>query len=288
MSRPLRVNAPGLFHHVMARGNNKMDIFLDDKDREKFLEILENVLVRYTLLCLAYCLMRNHYHLVLRTALPNLSAAIRQLNGVYAQWWNFRHRRVGHVTQGRFKAQIIQEEGYLLQVCRYVALNPVRAGLVTSPRDWRWSSYAATIGAAPAPPLVDSAPLLAHFDADGEEARTLYAGFVEDSCQAPDSVGEALRSDARVIGTTEFVKSLAPRAARASREVPRRERQLGRPSLHSLFVAGASAMGMVEAIREAHHTHGYLFEEIAAHLNTTERTVRRLARLGWSDVAGVS
>lgn len=277
MSRPLRLDAPGLFHHVMARGNNKMNIFLDDQDRTKFLAVLASVVSRYALSCIAYCLMRNHYHLVVRTAIANLSAAVRQLNGVYAQWWNYRHRRVGHVTQGRFKAQVIQEEGYLLQACRYVALNPVRAGLVTGARDWTWSSYAATIGAVPPSPFLDCQVLLAHFGPPNETARAMYERFVESPSPTGDSVGEALRGDARIIGTNAFVESFAARAAQAARQVPHRERQLGRPPLERLFATRMSE-GFDNSIREAHDTHGYSFGEIGAHLRMADKTVRGLAR----------
>ena len=128
-----------------------MAIFCDDIDRRRFLTILETVAEQYRIECHAYCLMSNHYHLVIRTLEPNLSAAIQYLNGVYAQWWNKRHASGGARLAGRFKAQLIQRDGYFLEACRYVVLNAVRAGLVENVEDWTWSSYAATAGLAPCP-----------------------------------------------------------------------------------------------------------------------------------------
>src|ERR1700736_3964419 len=141
MSRPLRFQAAGLVYHLMARGNNKMAIFLDDLDYERFQEMLAEVVARFGIDSWIFCVMPNHYHLVLRTRHANLSLAIRYLNGSYAQWWNRRHGHVGHVFQGRFKAQIVEASVYLVRLCRYVLLNPVRAGLCARPEDWRWSSF---------------------------------------------------------------------------------------------------------------------------------------------------
>src|SRR5262245_63741018 len=160
MSRSLRILADGALYHVVARGNAKMAIYYDDVDRRRFLKTLETVADRYRIECHAYCLMPNHYHLVLRTLKPNLSAAMQYLNSVYAQWWNQRHMRVGHVLQGRFKAQLVQRDGHFLEACRYVVLNPVRAGLVARIEDWTWSSYRATAGIGSPPRWLTTALIL--------------------------------------------------------------------------------------------------------------------------------
>ncbi len=127
MARPLRIEFPGALYHITARGNAQQDIFVDDEDRLLFLSVLERVVSRFHLLLHAYCLMDNHYHLVLETPQANLSQAVRQLNGVYTQAFNRRHGKVGHVLQGRFKAILVGRDSYLLELCRYVALNPVWA-----------------------------------------------------------------------------------------------------------------------------------------------------------------
>jgi putative transposase len=141
MARPIRIEYPGAVYHVTARGNARMDIFVEDAARMGFLEILEDVIKRFNWLYHSYCLMGNHYHLLLETIDGNLSAGMRYINGVYTQYFNHRHDRVGHVFQGRFKAILVEKERYLLELCRYVVLNPVRAGMVKLPEEYGWSSY---------------------------------------------------------------------------------------------------------------------------------------------------
>src|SRR5213083_1354984 len=136
MTRPLRIPLADGVYHVFARGNAKQEIFLDDRDRHLFLDLVAQSLRRFSWRCLAYCLMPNHYHLVIRTSAPNLSPGMRQINGVYAQRFNRRHDRVGHVFQGRFGATLIQEDEHLLEAIRYVVLNPLRAGLARSADEW--------------------------------------------------------------------------------------------------------------------------------------------------------
>ena len=133
MARPLRLEIPGGLYHVTSRGDRREDIYLSDTDRQRWLDLLGEVCSRHNWLCHAYCLMDNHYHIVVETIDGNLSAGMRKLNGVYTQWHNRTHDRVGHVFQGRFKAIIVQREGYLLELARYVVLNPVRAGICAMP-----------------------------------------------------------------------------------------------------------------------------------------------------------
>jgi REP element-mobilizing transposase RayT len=133
-------------YHVTARGNAREPIFFDDEDRQSFLTILGSVVNRFNWLCHAYCLMGNHYHLLIETPDGNLSRGMRQLNGVYTQKVNRRYSRVGHLFQGRFKSILVDKGSYLLELARYVVLNPVRAKLVKDPKDWEWSSYRATVG----------------------------------------------------------------------------------------------------------------------------------------------
>ena len=155
MSRPLRIEYPGAVYHITSRGNEKKPVFKDDQDRDNFLKTLQHVNKRYNWICHAYCLMTNHFHLLIETPDGNLSLGMRQLNGVYTQLFNKWHGRVGHLFQGRYKAILIQKDSHLLEVCRYVVLNPVRAKMVEKPEEWKWSSYLATAGKIKAPSLPD-------------------------------------------------------------------------------------------------------------------------------------
>ena len=137
---------PGAIYHVTSRGNAQSDIYLDDSDRETFLITLSEVATRFGWICHAYCLMSNHYHLVIETPKANLALGMRQLNGVYTQRFNRTHHRVGHVFQGRYKAILVERDAYLLELSRYVVLNPVRAKMVNDVSQWPWSSYRATAG----------------------------------------------------------------------------------------------------------------------------------------------
>jgi putative transposase len=146
MARPLRLEFPHAVYHLTGRGNARQRIVVDDEDRRRFLTTLAHVIDRYGWLCHAYCLMDNHYHLLIETPRPTLSRGMRQLNGVYTQAFNRWHHRVGHLFQGRFKAILVEKETHLLELCRYVVLNPVRAKLVAHPG----SGLGAVIGRRPA------------------------------------------------------------------------------------------------------------------------------------------
>ena len=143
MVRPLRIEYAGAVYHITSRGDRREPIAQDDADRALFLAVLGQALARFDAQAWAYCLMGNHYHLVLHTRQANLSRLMRQINGVYTQAFNRRYGLTGHLFQGRFKAILVDSDSYLMEVCRYVDLNPVRAGMVRYPQDYPWSSYRA-------------------------------------------------------------------------------------------------------------------------------------------------
>ena len=180
MARPLRIEFAGALYHITSRGDRREAIYEDDEDREAFLGVLAEVVERYNWICHAFCLMTNHYHLVIETVEGNLSQGMRQLNGVYTQVSNRRHNRVGHLFQGRFKGILVDKDAYLLELSRYVVLNPVRAGMVNTPAQWRWSSYRAMMGQAPVPKWLAVDALLSQFGAVREEARQHYQHFISD------------------------------------------------------------------------------------------------------------
>lgn len=155
MARQLRLEYSGALYHLTARGNDQHNIFHDETDRQHFLTLFGREILQQGWRCYAYCLMGNHYHLLLETPEPNLSHGMRRLNGSYTQRFNWRYQRVGHLLQGRFKSLLVKRESYLLELCRYVVLNPVRAGMVVAPQEWSWSSYRATVGSDALPPWLD-------------------------------------------------------------------------------------------------------------------------------------
>lgn len=187
MPRTPRIQFPGALYHVTARGNRRQQIFLDDSDRERFLAVLSEVAREYSWRCQAYCLMRNHFHLLVETREPNLSVGMQRLNGVYAQSFNRRHGFTGHLFGGRFHSVFVATEPHLLQLARYVVLNPVRAGLSVHPGEWRWSSYRATAGIASPPRFLAARSLLRHFAEAPEDARAAFVAFVDDPGAAPAS-----------------------------------------------------------------------------------------------------
>jgi REP-associated tyrosine transposase len=180
MMRPVRVAYPGAIYHVTARGNGRAAVFEDDRDRRKFLGILERTAESRELHVHAYCLMGNHYHLLVETPRGNLSDAMRHLNGLYGQWFSKVHDRPGHVWGGRFKARLVEENRYLLAASRYIVRNPVEAGLVRAPQEWSWSSYRATVGNAPRPRYLNPGRTLELLDpAGGASAIRAYMRLVE-------------------------------------------------------------------------------------------------------------
>ena len=178
MARPLRIEFPNALYHVTSRGDGRDDIYLDDNDRNNFLAVLDQVYERCNWECHSDCLMTNHYHLLIETPEGNLSQGMRHLNGVYTQRFNRNHNRVGHVFQGRYKAILVEKESYLLELSRYIVLNPVRAGMVHSAKDWSWSSYRSTAGLSVCPSWLKADWLLSNFSKRKRKAKEKYRAFV--------------------------------------------------------------------------------------------------------------
>jgi len=277
MARPLRLQVPGGIYHVTARGNDRQAIFEDDADCSVFLIVLASVVTRYRVRCHAYCLMGNHYHLLLETPDGNLSGAMRQLNGVYTQRFNRRHERCGHVLQGRFGARLVDGHAYLHEVCRYIVLNPVRARLASHPRDWRWSSFRATAGEGPVPGFLTVDWVRALSGASGQAvAASAYVEFVEAGL-GEDQDALAQFESKLAVGGAVFVRRLNEegRAATTCTEIPRAQRFAARPPLGPLF-AGATTRAerdarAVTAVRD----HGYAMKEVADFIGRHYVTVSR-------------
>jgi putative transposase len=183
MARPLRQEVPGGVFHVYARGNDKRDIYVDDLDRQIYLALLARVVVRQRWNCLAYCLMPNHVHLLVETVEANLAEGMRHVHGPFAQGFNVRHRRVGHLFQGRYGAVRVTDDPQLWTTVGYIATNPAAAGLVVMPEDWAWSSHRATLG-APRPPWLAVDRLLGLLGGRGGEPLERYRELVADRISA--------------------------------------------------------------------------------------------------------
>jgi len=264
MARPLRIELAGGIHHVTARGNAKQPIYLDDLDHRRFLATLERVLSRYDWRCLGYCLMVNHYHLLVQTLRPNLADGMRELNSVYAQHFNRRYDRCGHLFQARYAAVLVQRDQHLLETARYIALNPVRAGLCESPVEWPWSSHRAVLGMeAPGPVAIDE--LLSHFGTKRGQARSHYCSFVDAVCG-----DERVAPESPIFGDEAFRTDHLPTAP-PSREIPRGPWLDGRPSLAELF----DRLDSNEAIAVAFREFGYRMVEIARAMGCHYSTVSR-------------
>ena len=178
MARPLRIQYPGAVYHITARGNARAKIYAAVADRAAFLAILDSVVKKYNWVCHAYCLMDNHYHLLIETPDGNLSLGMRQLNGMYTQGFNRRHKRPGHVFQGRFKGILVDKEHYLLELARYIVLNPVRVGKVSQPGAWQWSSYLETAGLRNGMGFLTTDWVLGCLGSKKKAARARYCQFV--------------------------------------------------------------------------------------------------------------
>jgi REP element-mobilizing transposase RayT len=284
MVRPLRIEFPGAVYHVTSRGNARQAIFIDNEDRGGFLDVLSMVVERFKWLCHAYCLMENHYHLLIETPNANLSKGMRELNGVYTQGFNHRYRRVGHLFQGRYKAILVEKDNHLLSLCRYVVLNPVGVGLVRRPEQWRWSSYRATIGLVKRPSFLTIDWVLSQFGGRKRVAMEKYRGFVVEGIDK-GSPWETLRGQI-FWGTEEFIKRLRGLLdeKESIKEVPRAQRYVARPPLRGLFKGkkGKERRAEDRTIYDAYVRYGYTMREIAEHLGlhyaTISRAIKRVER----------
>lgn len=281
MARPLRIEFPGAIYHITSRGNARQWIVADDTDRAAFMKHLGAVVERYHWLCHAWCLMDNHYHLLIETPEANLAAGMRTLNGGYTQAYNRRHGRVGHLFQGRYKAILVDREAYLLELSRYVVLNPVRAGMVDDPTDYPWSSYRATCGQEAAPEWLHTDWILSQFASRRARAVAAYRDFVEQG-RAVGSPWKALRGQF-FLGDEEFRQEMERKLAGAAEleEVPRAQRFAHRPNLED-FLAGVQEWprpARDEYLWQANRRYGYSLSEIGRalgwHYSTISKAVRR-------------
>ena len=234
MRHPRRDYA-GATHHITTRGVARSAVAVDDADYERATYLLEQATLRFDLQCHAWCFLPNHSHLLVTSKLANLSKAMHWLGTCSAQQFNQRHERSGHLYQGRFGSRLVQDDGYLLELARYLPLNPVRAELCESPESWAWSSYSATVGLCPSPWFLDAGPLL-----DMLGSPSAYAAWVAEGVLAT--------------ALDEFGAPQLP----------------AQPPLSELLFRPTDA-----AIAVAHFRHGYTKAAIASHLGVSRGQIRR-------------
>ena len=270
MARPLRLEFPGALYHVTCRGNRRERIFSNRIDHLAWFDETERVCRRFHFIIHAFCLMENHYHVLIETPEGNLGQGMRQLNSAYSQYYNRRHDLVGHVMQGRYKAILVQKDSYLRELARYIVLNPVRAGRVRTPDEWEWSSYRFMLG-QPAPSWMTIDWLLACFDPDPAAATQAYQNFVMAGIGGEDPLSK-VRFQC-ILGDDAFVTRHRVDAKKImSGEIAMEQRR-------------AQAMSLAEyalkftprdiAMAEAYKSTAFSMNQIATHFGVSVRTVSR-------------
>jgi REP element-mobilizing transposase RayT len=279
MARPIRLEFPGAIYHVTTRGNGGDDVFLDDQDRLLFLTVLGEVVSRSGWLVHAYVLMDNHYHLLIETPNGNLSRGMRQLNGVYTQRFNSLHGSGGRVFQGRFKAILVEPNGELLELCRYLVLNPLRLKAVKNISRYRWSSYRATAGEIQAPVWLNTAWILNHFGRNSSVAQRKYAEFVAAGINLASPLAR-VKSQV-LLGSAAFVKKMKQRLL-SKVDIKRDKKRIKRPGLSSLFTLKVRKDKSLrnETIKQAYQEYGYTMAAIADAARIHFSTVSKVIKMG--------
>lgn len=275
MARPIRLEFAGALYHVTSRGDRREDIYEGDSDHQTFISLLDDICESYNWICHAYCLMGNHYHLLIETPDANLSSGMRQLNGVYTQKFNRAHNRVGHVFQGRYKAILVEKQSYLLELARYIVLNPVRAHMVHSAKDWPWSSYRATAGLTTAPQCLSVDWLLSSFAKRKGDAIERYKHFIREGKGQPSPWSE-LRNQV-YLGSESFIEELQSRVNEDLElsEIPATQRRpLPKPIEHY----DRNNKLRNDAIVEAYNSGGYTLKEIGKYFGLHYSTVSGIVK----------
>jgi putative transposase len=274
MGRPLRIEFAGAIYHITSRGDRREPIFLNDGDRYAWQQILASVCGRFHWRIHAFCQMGNHYHMIAETVAATLTRGMRQLNGEYTRRFNFRNATVGHLFQGRYHAILVQRQSYLLALSRYVVLNPVRAGMVSGPEAWAWSSYTMTCSDVPPPAWLETDWLLSQFGVERDVAVHSYRAFVA-AGRGVKTPMTNLRNQL-FLGDDKFLKQIsAAKNVPSGAEISRSQKMLLLPELHEYDVGKANRqVAMARA-----YIHGrFTMAEIAAHFSVHYKTVSRAVR----------
>ena len=286
MGRPLRIEYPGAFYHVTSRGNEQKDVFKSQRDREKFLEYLESATVRYGATIHVYCLMSNHYHLLLETPGGNLSQVMRHINGAYTNYFNVKRKRSGHLLQGRYKAILVEADEYATELSRYIHLNPVRVGIVAKPEEYRWSSYRSYIGQCQLPAWLKTDFILGYFGKNTKEAMGNYLRFVND-CLDREYISPLKRSvAAAILGSAEFIAAIEEeylRERKPDRNLPELRKLSRRFSLDEIIQVARSHIVEERTADKAiihlcHKYSGLRLKEIGERFGVGESAVSQISK----------
>lgn len=271
MTRPLRLEFPGALYHVTSRGNRQQPIYRDDSDRRAWQDALALACKRHNVVVHSFCQMGNHFHLLLETLEANLSQGMRQLNGAYTQHFNRRHRLVGHLFQGRYKAILVQKESYLLELCRYIALNPVRARMVGSPDEWQWSSHHFMVNSVSPPCWLDHDRLLGRFGDTRDAAMLAYRAFVLAGIGGPNPL-DATRHGV-LLGDDAFVS--AHQRLQACDKLSETARAERRAVVLSIDAYRATYADRNEAMARAYLSTAFTMPALARAFGVSTKTVSR-------------
>ena len=275
MARPLRLELSSGVYHVTSRGDGREDIYLSDADRKVWLEVFGQVCERFNWICHAWCQMTNHYHILIETPEANLSQGMRQLNGVYTQRFNRAHARVGHVFQGRYKAILVERDSYLLELARYVVLNPLRAEMVKRLEDWKWSGYLATCGQVASPKWLQTDWILAQFGQHRSSAIEKYVTFVHEGARLP-SVWTQLQGQV-FLGSEAFVRKMQAQIEQNPTldEIPRAQRRAITQPLPEFERSYQRHEAMARAYLSGQHSMAEIAKYFGVHYSTVSRAVKQ-------------
>jgi len=270
MPRPKRIHYEGAVYHVTSRGNERRKIVIDDTDRWMFVRLLGEMVEENRVICHAWVLMDNHYHLMLETPEANLSTAMKHLNSLYTQRFNRKHHRVGHLFQGRYKALVVEKDTYLKELCRYLVLNPVRARMVRHPQEWKWSSYRATAGMEKPEKWLEVGWILGQFGKERKRAQLVYRQFVEEGMGKKSSPWEELFS--RVyLGSEKFLNHVHEVGKRHQHlDVPKYQKQVVRPDPEKVIGQVAKRYGIKPEEVLVARAKGHEPKEVAVYLLKSE------------------
>ena len=275
MSRPLRLEFPNALYHVTSRGDRRENIYDDSTDKELFRSTLARVINQFNWVCYAYCLMDNHYHLLIQTPDGNLSKGMRQLNGVYTQTYNRRHSKVGHLFQGRYKSILVDEEAYLLELSRYIVLNPVKAHLVKHVGDWPWSSYPAMTGLSEKPDWLCVDDVLLQFSKQRKTAIRKYKEFVTAGLKE-GPIWNRLNNQI-YLGESTFINKVQQhlKDQRTDLQIPKVQK---RTIANSIAEYENQSTTRDDAIIEAYASGAYSYQALAEHFGLHFTTIGRIVR----------